>query len=273
MLRPIAELLDFLENKMSMQAVYQPVVILHLLTRGGVSSRKDLARTLSGYDEMGLDYWDRVLMKNPKLTLVDTHKIIRYDQDSSIFRLNFDLANFDAIDEAKNICEKAILQWIKRALDSQKLDEKEVLRHYRVLSVAQCSTVQSNSSSTSDIDDFEVEEFAMHIAIDYLKRNYPDQNIDQQPYQNPGFDILVGSEPNPICYVKLIATRKLSPAFQVSEYDRQFSIEKEDQYMVIIIHSIDLLDKTYKIHFYSGAIHSQAFLLTPNIWNACLIQD
>lgn len=28
MLRPIAELLDFLENKMSMQAVYQPVIIL-----------------------------------------------------------------------------------------------------------------------------------------------------------------------------------------------------------------------------------------------------
>lgn len=269
MLRPIAELLDFLENKMSMQAVYQPVVILHLLTRGGVSSRKDLARTLSGYDEMGLDYWDRVLMKNPKLTLVDTHEIIRYDQDSSIFRLNFDLENFDAINKAKKLCEEAILQWIKRALASQKLDEKEVLRNYRVLAIAQCSTTQSNSL---DIDDFEVEEFAMQIAIDYLKRNYPDQNIDQQPYQNPGFDILVGSEPNPICYVKLIATSKLLPTFQIPECDRQFSIDKEDQYSIIIVYSINLAEKTYKIHVYSGAIHSRAFLLTPNTWNVCLVQ-
>ena len=43
-MRPIADLLDFLNDQMSMQAVYQPVVILHLLTRGGLATRADLAR-------------------------------------------------------------------------------------------------------------------------------------------------------------------------------------------------------------------------------------
>jgi len=43
-MRPIADLLDFLTHQMSMQAVYQPVVILHLLTRGGLATRADLAR-------------------------------------------------------------------------------------------------------------------------------------------------------------------------------------------------------------------------------------
>ena len=55
-MRPIAELLHFLTHQMSMQAVYQPVVILHLLTRGGLATRADLARTLGGYDEMGDSY-------------------------------------------------------------------------------------------------------------------------------------------------------------------------------------------------------------------------
>ncbi len=50
-MRPIAELLHFLTHQMSMQAVYQPVVILHLLTRGGLATR-----TLGGYDEMGSFY-------------------------------------------------------------------------------------------------------------------------------------------------------------------------------------------------------------------------
>jgi hypothetical protein len=45
-MRPISELLEFLTHQMSMQAVYQPVVILHLLTRGGLATRADLARVL-----------------------------------------------------------------------------------------------------------------------------------------------------------------------------------------------------------------------------------
>ncbi|MGB6017774.1 MAG: hypothetical protein WBG32_23770 [Nodosilinea sp.] len=55
-MRPIADLLDFLTHQMSMQAVYQPVVILHLLTRGGLATRADLARTLGGYDEVRLEF-------------------------------------------------------------------------------------------------------------------------------------------------------------------------------------------------------------------------
>ena len=60
-MRPISELLDFLENQMSMQAVYQPLVILHLLMRGGFATRADLAQTLSEYDEVGLEHWDRTV--------------------------------------------------------------------------------------------------------------------------------------------------------------------------------------------------------------------
>lgn len=52
-MRPSFELLDFLKQEMSMQAIYQPVVILHLLTRDGWAMRSNLAQTLSGYDAAG----------------------------------------------------------------------------------------------------------------------------------------------------------------------------------------------------------------------------
>ena len=273
MLRPIAELIDFLENKMSMQAVYQPVVILHLLTRGGVSSRKDLARTLSGYDDMGLDYWDRVLMKNPKLTLVDTHKIIEYDQEKYIFRLNFDLEDIDNFNKAKESCEKLILKWIKRSLESQKLEEQEILRYYRVLSLAKCNTIQNNPSDFSEIDDFEVQEFAMQMAVNYLKQIFPDQKISQQPYNNPGFDILVGSVSDPHYYVKLISTIKIIPTFNISEYDRHFSIENNEKYIIVVVYSINLSDKIYRINIHYGSINLESFLLTPYQWSATLLKN
>jgi hypothetical protein len=50
-MRPIADLLDFLTHQMSMQAVYQPVVILHLLTRGGLLPVPTWPA--GGYDKVG----------------------------------------------------------------------------------------------------------------------------------------------------------------------------------------------------------------------------
>lgn len=96
-MRPIADLLDFLNHQMSMQAVYQPVVILHLLTRGGLATRADLARTLGGYDEVGAEHWDRILMDNPKRSLVGKHQVVIYDKDNQTFLLPFDLSDGQAV--------------------------------------------------------------------------------------------------------------------------------------------------------------------------------
>lgn len=91
-MRPISELLDFLTHQMSMQTEYQPLVILHLLTRSGWATRADLARTLAGNEIQALEEWDRILMDNPKRWLVGKHQILTYDKTAQTFRLNFDLA-------------------------------------------------------------------------------------------------------------------------------------------------------------------------------------
>ncbi|MBV8882468.1 MAG: hypothetical protein JO235_00490 [Chroococcidiopsidaceae cyanobacterium CP_BM_RX_35] len=107
-MRPITELLAFLSQKMTMMTVYQPAIILHLLTREGFSSRADLAQMLIGYEDDNLGFWDKVLMDNPKRWLVGKHQILNYDNMNQTFSLNFDLTDTMDIKRAKTLCEQKI---------------------------------------------------------------------------------------------------------------------------------------------------------------------
>jgi hypothetical protein len=264
----MSELLNFLEHQMSMQAVYQPLVVLHLLTRGGFATRLDLARTLSGYDEVGIEIWDRILMKNPKFTLVDTHGIVSYDKDSQAFTLEFDLFDSDALSQARRICEDAVLTWIQKRIKHGQLEETEVLRHYRSLELAKRGEQYGVTSDQDQLDEIAVEDFALGIAASYLQGMYPDKKVTQQPYNTPGFDLLIGDASQPTAFVKVKSSRKLTPCFSLSEGDRCFSIEKADQYLLAIVYAINLNKQTHEIKIHKGAIKTDLFSMVPLHWQA-----
>ena len=265
-MRPIAELLHFLTHQMSMQAVYQPVVILHLLTRGGLATRTDLARTLGGYDEMGLDHWDRILMKNPKLTLTETHSILIYDKDNQTFALPFDLSDPSALFQAQTLCEDAILTWLQRRMADGSLEEAEILRHYRVLDLAKHGERYHLPNPNGEAHDIALEEFALAAATHHLKQQYPNERVTQQPYNTPGFDVLVGTAQAPQRYVKVKATLKPMPSVILSEGERQFSIDHKDHYELIMIYAIDLHKESFKLAVHHGSIQTDHFRMLPTQW-------
>lgn len=267
-MRPISDLLDFLNHHMSMQAVYQPVVILHLLTRGGLATRADLARTLGGYDEVGAEHWDRILMKNPRLTLTETHAILIYDKDNQTFSLPFDLSDGQAVAQAQSICETAILTWLQRRIADGSLDDTEILRHYRVLELAKHGERYRLPNPDGEAQDIAVEEVAMAAATTHLQQHYPGEKVTQQPYTTPGFDILVGTAQAPVLYAKVKATLKPTPSFTLSEGERQFSIDHSHQYQLVMVYAIDLNQETFEIKIHQGAIKPNSFLLSPLQWQA-----
>jgi predicted house-cleaning noncanonical NTP pyrophosphatase (MazG superfamily) len=134
-MRKPAELLDFLLHTMSMTDIYQPVVVLHLLERDGTSSRADLARTLSGYDEAVQEYYDKILMRWPKITLTK-HKVIQYDRKHSSFVLNFDLDDAVLVEQAKDVCEQKIRDWIAARSVRRGKSKVEPSMRFRVLKAA-----------------------------------------------------------------------------------------------------------------------------------------
>jgi len=134
-MRNISELVDFLNNTMSMTDVYQPAVILHLLERGGTSTKSELSRTLSGYDNDVQEYFEKVLMRWPKITLTK-HNVVRYNSAGAIFSLNFDLGEEKIVEQAKEICEQKIRGWItKRGIRRNSSGTGASVR-YRVLKAA-----------------------------------------------------------------------------------------------------------------------------------------
>lgn len=262
-MRDISELLDFLNHKMTMAAIYQPAIVLYLLTREGVASRSELARLLSGYEDVDVSLWDRVLMKRPKETLDDKHEIVRYNKNSQRFFLNFELKNSELVEKAKTICEEKIEAWIEREITIHELSENEILRFYRILEIAK----RGNQYQIPETN-IHLEEFAMQVVIDELTRRYPGEKITQQSYDNFGFDILVGSVGNPIAYVKIKVTEAPQPVFYVSEGERAFSLDNADRFQLAIVYNVNLDESTYLFLLHKGAINHNQFRLTKVYWQA-----
>lgn len=277
MMRPIAELIDFLTRTMTLMTIYQPAIILHLLVRDGVASRSVLAQMLSGNETEDLEFWDRVLMKNPMLVLVTRHQILKYDKETQTFFLNFELDDAEMIGQAQAICEQKIEAWIQKAFSSSKITEAEGWRLYRVLEIArrgnQYCWLNLSPDSSEEIPETKsrLEEFAMQAAVRELEQRYPGEKVTQQPYNNPGFDVLVGTLEQPIAYVKVKATQGYQPTFYLSEGERQFSIDHADLYLLAIVYGIHLYEETYKIEFHLGKIDISTFKLIPTYWQAKLL--
>ncbi len=153
-MRQPSELLDFLVQTMSMTDVYQPAIILHLLEYNGEASKTDLARVLSGYDESIQEYYEKVVMRWPKITLTK-HDIVSYNQKTKRFTLNFQLNDPAVIAKSKEICEQKIRHWIDSRVKKGKSPRVEASVRYRILKAARgkCELCGISSKITPiDID-------------------------------------------------------------------------------------------------------------------------
>lgn len=134
-MRPLSDLLSFLNTKMSMTDVYQPAIILYLLEHEGTATISELAVVLSGYDTGVQEYYQKIVMRWPKITLTK-HDIIQYLSRSSQFKLQFSLDDPDMIQEAKRICEEKIYAWIEKKAQRGETPQKEASTRYRILKAA-----------------------------------------------------------------------------------------------------------------------------------------
>jgi ATP adenylyltransferase len=101
------ELKDFLVNKMSMTANYQPVIIRELLRNGGKASVDSLAVVLISTQDEILKSWKSVLLKWPRKTLVD-RGIVAYNKKTKEFELLPYQLSLSEVNELIDLCDKRI---------------------------------------------------------------------------------------------------------------------------------------------------------------------
>jgi ATP adenylyltransferase len=72
------ELVDFLENRMSMSHVYQPLLIRALVDTGGMATLRQLAQVFLAQDESQLLYYEKRIKEMP-LKVLKGHGVIIAD--------------------------------------------------------------------------------------------------------------------------------------------------------------------------------------------------
>lgn len=129
------DLIEFLDERMSMTDVYQPVIIKELLLHDGSRTKAELASALAAYDLSVQEYYERIVMRWPKITL-SKHGIIDYERGSSVFRLLACPDSTEARMDAVRICEEKISTWLERKKLKGRASEAGVSVRYAILKAA-----------------------------------------------------------------------------------------------------------------------------------------
>ena len=129
-------LIDFLQNRMSMSHIYQPLLIKSLVESGGASTLRQLALQFLSQDESQVQYYEDRLKKMP-IPVLKRHKII--DKDGDLVSLAIKKLTLEQKAQIKMICEQKIQEYIfKRGIgiwDYRMLDTNPIpdSLYYRVL--------------------------------------------------------------------------------------------------------------------------------------------
>ena len=80
------ELQAFIQKKMRMSAVYQPVMIMTLLRNGGSCSKRKLAKALLSHDESQIEYYEAIITNMVGKVLLN-HKVVARDAKTKTYTL------------------------------------------------------------------------------------------------------------------------------------------------------------------------------------------
>jgi ATP adenylyltransferase len=142
------QLRDFIENKMRMQHIYQPLMIKTLLENEGLASVRTIAETFLAKDESQIEYYEQITKTMPGKVL-QKHGIVDYADNA--FVLNVADITGEQRSELIKLCNDKIKKyeeergkriWAHRSLDSREVPGS--LR-YQILSKAKfrCELAES----------------------------------------------------------------------------------------------------------------------------------
>ncbi|MBL7013754.1 MAG: HIT domain-containing protein [Candidatus Marinimicrobia bacterium] len=105
------DLYYFIENKMRMSHIYQPLLIKTLVDAGGAATVRQLAQQFVLEDESQLQYYESTIKKMPVKVLKNHGILIEHD---SIISLNVKKFTFKEKAQLKRICEEKIQQYLEK---------------------------------------------------------------------------------------------------------------------------------------------------------------
>lgn len=106
-----SELLDFINQRMRMSHIYQPLMIRSLVEAGGSATLRQLAYSFLSQDESQLAYYEDWIKAMP-LKVLRKHGIVK--KDGQLITLNVEMLSFQQKTEIKMACEKELQSFISK---------------------------------------------------------------------------------------------------------------------------------------------------------------
>ena len=112
-----SELVNFIENKMQMQHIYQPVMIIELLKNKGELRDNEIAKKLLSYDSSQINYYTKItnyMVGN----VLKKHGVVTRDKSTKQFQLtDFDSFSPDEIEVLISLCERRLDNYFNKLGD------------------------------------------------------------------------------------------------------------------------------------------------------------
>jgi len=105
------ELYDFIDNKMRMSHIYQPLLIKTLVEADGSATVRQLAQQFVLEDESQLKYYENTIKRMP-VKVLKSHGIV--SDQKSLISLNIKKFTFKEKAQLKGICEEKIQQYLEK---------------------------------------------------------------------------------------------------------------------------------------------------------------
>ena len=106
---------NFINNKMRMSHIYQPLMLKEIIKSGGKATRRQIASEILNYDESQIKYFSDVVRDLPARVLFK-HKIINKKRDDYWID-DFELLTENEINQLIELCEKKLNEYIKKRGD------------------------------------------------------------------------------------------------------------------------------------------------------------
>src|SRR5262245_60382360 len=104
---------DFIQNRMRMSHIYQPVMIKELLANSGRASIRDIAAAFLARDASQLEYYEQITKDMPSKVLAKHGIVERVGTD---YRLKTDPSSLSSEeqDELVRLCDEAISTYLQK---------------------------------------------------------------------------------------------------------------------------------------------------------------
>jgi ATP adenylyltransferase len=104
------QLLDFLDHKMRMNQIYQPLLVKLLVDAGGAASFRHLAQEFARNDEGQVSYYERRIKEMP-FRVLESHKVV--SRAGEMVALTIPRLTMEQRAVIKRVCEKHIQRFVE----------------------------------------------------------------------------------------------------------------------------------------------------------------